>query len=64
MTKKNANQTKITLIKSPVGHIAVQKATVKALGLHKMNRSVVHADTPIIRGMIKTVFHLDRVEEV
>jgi large subunit ribosomal protein L30 len=64
MTKNNTKKIKITLIKSAIDHIAVQKATIKALGIHRLHESVVHADTPIIRGMINTIFHLVKVEEV
>jgi large subunit ribosomal protein L30 len=64
MTKKHTKQIKVTLTKSAIGHLAVQKATVKALGLRKLNQSVVHADTPVIRGMINTILHLVRVEQV
>ena len=55
---------KITLVKSPLTRKANQVATVKALGLHKMHSSVVKNDTPQIRGMINTVKHLVKVEEV
>ncbi|HPI74763.1 MAG TPA: 50S ribosomal protein L30 [bacterium] len=63
MKKKTAKQLKITLIRSLSGHLAPQKATAAALGLHKTNRSVVHADTPVIRGMINKIRHLVAVEE-
>jgi large subunit ribosomal protein L30 len=61
--KKDAKQLKITLVRSTIGRIAKQKATVKALGLHKPYQSVVHADTPVIRGMINKVAHLVKVED-
>ena len=54
---------RVTLVKSPIGYTKRQKDTVKALGLRKMNASVVHDDTPTIRGMINKVSHLVRVEE-
>lgn len=38
--------------------------TLKALGFHSLNQSVVHTDSPEIRGMIGKVRHLVRVEEV
>ncbi len=44
---------KVTLIKSPIGYDFSQRATVKALGLKKMNSSVIKEDTKEIRGMIK-----------
>lgn len=55
---------KITLSKSPIGAIPKQRATVKALGLTKTQRSVVQPDNPAIRGMIQAVRHLVTVEEI
>jgi large subunit ribosomal protein L30 len=57
-------QLRITLVKSPIGYEKSQKATVRALGLRRMNSSVVQTDTPPIRGMIAKISHLVRVEEV
>ena len=45
-------QIKITLTRSLIGYPKDQRATVKALGLGKINTSVVKEDTPTIRGMI------------
>ncbi len=55
---------KITLIKSVIGYNVKQKRTVRALGLRKLNQSVLHPDTPVIQGMIHKVGHLVSVEEV
>jgi large subunit ribosomal protein L30 len=63
MTKKKDKPLKITLTKSVIGQIAPQKATVKALGLRKLNHTVYHSDTPVIRGMINRIAHLVRVEK-
>jgi len=52
----------ITLVKSAIGFPKDQKRTVLALGLHRMNQSVEHNDTPAVRGMINKVIHLLRVE--
>ena len=57
-------QLKITLVKSTIGALKNQKATVKALGLHKTNSSVVREDHDVTRGMIKVVSHLVKVENV
>ena len=54
---------KITLVKSPIGYSKRQKGTVSALGLKKINQTVEHDDTPVIRGMIFKVSHLVQVEE-
>jgi large subunit ribosomal protein L30 len=55
---------KITLVKSTIGALKDQKATVEALGLRKIGSSNIHKDTPVTRGMIKVVSHLIKVEEV
>ena len=55
---------KIQLIKSPIGHKPKAKATISALGLKKLNHSVIKKDTPQIRGMIKKVNFLLNVSEV
>lgn len=55
---------KITLTRSLIGRPEDQRATVKALGLKKTNSSVEQEDTPAIRGMIRKVEHLVKVEEV
>jgi large subunit ribosomal protein L30 len=60
MAKK---ELKVTLVKSPIGYSKQQKGTIRALGLHRMNQTVVHQDTPVIRGMINKVSHLVKVEE-
>ncbi len=52
---------KITLVKSVIGYTERQKRTVRALGLHRMNQSVLHTDTPQVRGMIAKVPHVLRV---
>lgn len=54
---------KITLTRSLIGRPEDQRATVKALGLTKMNSSVVQDDNATIRGMIRKVEHLVSVEE-
>jgi large subunit ribosomal protein L30 len=55
---------KITLAKSPISAIPKQRATVKALGLTKTQRSVVQPDNAAIRGMIAKVSYLLKVEEI
>ena len=52
----------ITLIKSGIGYGEDQKKTLKALGLHRINQSVVHEDSSSLRGMINKVRHLVKVE--
>jgi large subunit ribosomal protein L30 len=48
---------------SPIGRRADQEATLKGLGLNKRHRRRVLEDTPAVRGMIRKVQHLVRVEE-
>lgn len=55
---------KITLVKSTIGALKDQKATIAALGLHRTNSVVVKPDNACIRGMIFKVKHLVKVEEV
>lgn len=55
---------KITQIKSGIKRPADQKATLKALGLKKLNQTVEHEDTPQITGMVKKISHLLSVESV
>ena len=59
-----AERLKITLVKSPIGAIPKQRATVKALGLKKMHKTVEMPDNNAVRGMIWHVRHLVKVEEV
>ena len=55
---------KITQVRSAIGRLKNQKATIKALGIRKLNHSKVHDDNETVRGMISTVNHLVKVEEV
>jgi len=59
----NTKQLKITQIRSEIGKLASQKRTIKALGIKKMHDTVVHDDTPAVRGMVACVKHLVKVEE-
>jgi large subunit ribosomal protein L30 len=55
---------KITQVRSKIGSDKTQKATLVALGIKKLNHSVVHEATPQIMGMVTKVKHLVIVEEV
>jgi len=64
MPKKAAGKAlRITLVKSPIGYKKDQKATVRALGLSRMNQTVEHNDSPTVRGMLDKISHLIKVEE-
>jgi large subunit ribosomal protein L30 len=54
---------KLTAVKSTIDRPAKQKATVKALGLRKMNQTVEVEATPQVLGMIEKVRHLLKVEK-
>ena len=54
---------KITQVKSRINCPAVQKRTLDALGLHKMNHTVEHENTPSVMGMDNKVRHLVKVTE-
>jgi large subunit ribosomal protein L30 len=56
-------QITLTLTKSPISRIPVQRKTVKALGLGKMGSSVVKEDTAAIRAMVASVGHLVTITE-
>ena len=55
---------KITQIKSAIGYKPKAKNTLAALGLKRLNHSIEKNDTPQIRGMIKKINYLIKVEEV
>ncbi len=55
---------KIKLVKSLITENPKARKTAFALGLRKMNKEVIHNDTPQIRGMIKRISHLVKVEEI
>ena len=63
-TKKPAGKTiKVTQIGSPIGRQAYQRQTLIGLGLNKMHKTRELEDTPSVRGMIKKVSHLVKIEE-
>jgi large subunit ribosomal protein L30 len=55
---------RISYTKSAIGYSKDQKATVRSLGLRKLNSTVIQTDTPAIRGMIFKVRHLVSYEEL
>ena len=55
---------KVIQTKSIIDRPKDQKKTIKALGLGRPNWEIVHNDTPQIRGMIRKVTHLVKVEEI
>ena len=59
-----ADKLKITLVKSTIGAIPKNRATVEALGLKKLNKSVELPNNDATKGMINQVKHLVKVEEI
>ena len=55
---------RVTWEKSAIGYNKRQRMTLKALGFRLLNQTIIHADSPAIRGMVNKVRHLVRVEEV
>ena len=55
-------QLKITQVRSSIRRSGKQKRTLEALGLRRMNQTVVHEETPQLRGMLEKVHHLVLVE--
>jgi large subunit ribosomal protein L30 len=55
---------RVKWVKSSIGYPKDQKATIQALGLRKLQQTVEHDDQPAIRGMIRKVIHLVKVEEI
>ena len=58
------SQLKITWTRSCIGRPGNQRDIIRSLGLRRLHHTVVHHDSPTIRGMVKKVEHLLRVEEV
>ncbi|MCB2210270.1 50S ribosomal protein L30 [bacterium] len=63
MAKKKEAKLTITLVRSPIGYSKKQKATLKALGLKKINQTVNRTDNEAVRGMVEKVSHLVVVDE-
>ncbi len=62
--KKKVEKVRIELVRSLIGSKPKQRGTIKALGLGKINSSVEREATPVVKGMINTVSHLVKVEEI
>ena len=59
-----AKKLRVTLVRSVIGQKPEKKATVRSLGLRKISSSNELDDNPAIRGMVKSVSHLVKVEEI
>jgi large subunit ribosomal protein L30 len=54
---------RVTWVRSSIGYTKDQKATVRALGLHRLHQTVEHKDTPALRGMLNKIIHMLKIEE-
>jgi large subunit ribosomal protein L30 len=62
--KQSSGKTlRVTWVRSAIGFTKDQKATVRALGLHRLHETVEHQDTPALRGMLTKIIHLLKIEE-
>ena len=57
-------QLRITWVRSAIGYPRDHRATIRALGLRRLNASVQRPDSPALRGMVHKVRHLVRVDEL
>jgi large subunit ribosomal protein L30 len=57
-------QLRITLVRSGIGSPRRHRAVLNGLGLTKLHKTVVREDRPEIRGMIRKIQHLVRVDEI
>jgi large subunit ribosomal protein L30 len=60
----NAKRIRITQLRSGIGHEERQRAALRGLGLRRIRHSVEREDTAAVRGLIRKVGHLVRVEDV
>ncbi|HDY75839.1 MAG TPA: 50S ribosomal protein L30 [Candidatus Marinimicrobia bacterium] len=63
MAKAKTKSIRITQVRSRIGRLPKHKATLDALGLRKINQTVELPDNQMIRGMIKSIYFLVKVEE-
>ena len=58
-----SNTVKVTQIKSSIGRLPKHRATLRGLGLRRINHTVELEDTPSVRGMINKVYYMIKVED-
>ncbi|MDO4488495.1 MAG: 50S ribosomal protein L30 [Eubacteriales bacterium] len=59
-----ANKLRVTLVKSPIAQVPKNRLTVAALGFKKMHQTREFNDSPAVRGMLKQIQHMVKVEEI
>lgn len=62
-SQSGGKKLKITLVRSVIGNTKRHKATIRALGLRRINETVIQVDSPVLQGMLRKVNHLVSVEE-
>lgn len=60
--RPQGDQLEVTWTKSAIGYSKRQKATIRALGLRRLGHTVTVPNSPSVRGMVRSVIHLLRVE--
>ncbi len=63
MAAKKEKMLKITLVKSPIGAVPKNRATIEAMGLNKLGKSVLLPDNDATKGMIRKVGYMLKVED-
>jgi len=61
--EKPEKKLRITYTRSAIGYSKEHKATIRALGFHRLHQTVEHVDSPVLRGMLSKVNHLVCIEE-
>jgi large subunit ribosomal protein L30 len=61
--KKEGKLLQITYIRSSIGYSQKHKATIRALGFHRLHQTMVHPDSPALRGMLSKVDRLVKIVE-
>ena len=64
MSTSQVKRVSVKLVKSPIGCIPKHRATVRALGLRRMQQVREHELTPVIKGMLRQVYYLVNIKEV
>lgn len=64
MAEKKQKKLEVTQVRSRSGRPEKHRRTLEALGLRRHQRSVIHDDSPAIRGMVRQVSHLVSVREI
>lgn len=64
MRRGSKGRLRVTWVKSGIGYDKTQKGTIRALGFRRLGQTLVHEDTPAVRGMLEKISHLVEVEEI